>query len=132
MTATAFVDTNVLLYAASNASADGAKRIIARQVLAQEGIGFSAQVLQEFYSAAVTKERLRMTHDDATAVLESLASFPVCLFPANLFWRRLGRSSDFSFPTGMPPFSSLQCKWAVISSTAKISITVAVTTAYWF
>jgi predicted nucleic acid-binding protein len=48
MTAAYFVDTNVLLYAASNAPADQAKRVIARQVLGRPDIGFSAQVLQEF------------------------------------------------------------------------------------
>jgi predicted nucleic acid-binding protein len=72
MTATIFVDTNVLLYAASNAPADQAKRLIARQVLAEPDISFSAQVLQEFYAAAVTKQRLQMTHDEAVAVLTSL------------------------------------------------------------
>src|SRR4051794_6524036 len=77
MTAAFFVDTNVLLYAASNATADQPKRIIARQVLAEPAIGFSAQVLQEFYAAAVTKQRLKMSHDEAIAVLDSLAGFPV-------------------------------------------------------
>jgi predicted nucleic acid-binding protein len=77
MTATIFIDTNVLLYAASNALADQAKRAVARELLTQHGIGFSAQVLQEFYAAAVTKERLHMTQDEALAVLNSLAAFPV-------------------------------------------------------
>jgi predicted nucleic acid-binding protein len=77
MTATTFIDTNILLYAASNAPADQAKRIVARQVLSQPQIGFSAQVLQEFYAAAVTKQRLQMTHDEAVGVLVSLAAFPV-------------------------------------------------------
>jgi len=77
MTATIFVDTNVLLYAASNAPADQPKRIIARQLLAEPDIGFSAQVLQEFYAAAVTKQRLQMTHNEAVAVLNSLAAFHV-------------------------------------------------------
>ena len=72
-----FVDTNVLLYAASKAPEDQAKRLLARQVLAQAGIAFSAQVLQEFYAAAVAKQRLQMTHDEAVAVLESLAAYPV-------------------------------------------------------
>lgn len=74
---TTFVDTNVLLYAASNAPADQPKRLIARQLLTDPDIGFSAQVLQEFYAAAVTKQRLQMTHDEAVAVLNSLATFPV-------------------------------------------------------
>ncbi|MEX2306986.1 MAG: PIN domain-containing protein [Pirellulales bacterium] len=77
MTATHFVDTNVLLYAASNALADQPNRLIARQVLEDPSIGFSAQVLQEFYAAAVTKQRLQMTHDEAAAVLASLSAFPV-------------------------------------------------------
>ena len=77
MTATTFIDTNVLLYAASNAPDDQAKRAVARQILAQSEIGFSAQVLQEFYAAAVAKQRLQMTHDEALSVLQSLAVFPV-------------------------------------------------------
>ena len=44
MTATFFVDTNILIYAGSNAPDDQAKRQVARQVLSQPGIGFSAQV----------------------------------------------------------------------------------------
>jgi predicted nucleic acid-binding protein len=77
MTATHFVDTNVLLYAASNSPADQPKRLIARHVLTDPNICFSPQVLQEFYAAAVTKQRLQMTHDEAVAVLTSLAAFPV-------------------------------------------------------
>lgn len=77
MTATTFIDTNVLVYAASNAAADEPKRRIARSLLAGSEIGFSAQVLQEFYAVAVAKQRLGMTHDDAVTVLESLAAFPV-------------------------------------------------------
>jgi predicted nucleic acid-binding protein len=77
MTATFFIDTNVVLYAASNAAADQPKRIIARQVLTEPSIGFSAQVLQGFYAAAVTKKRLQMTHNEAITVLESLTTFPV-------------------------------------------------------
>lgn len=63
MTAPCFVDTNILLYAGSNAPDDQAKRQVARQVLSQPGIGFSAQVLQEFYSAAVTSEDLNDGQD---------------------------------------------------------------------
>ena len=77
MTATSFIDTNLLLYAASNAAADQAKRQVARALLTRPDIGFSAQVLQEFYAVAVTKQRLQMTHDEAVAVLQSLAAFPV-------------------------------------------------------
>lgn len=77
MTATSFVDTNILLYAASNAPEDQVKRQVARALLTRPDIGFSAQVLQEFYVVAVTKQRLKMTRDEAFAVLQSLAVFPV-------------------------------------------------------
>jgi predicted nucleic acid-binding protein len=59
MTATAFVDTNVLLYAASNAPADKPKRLKARQLLVEPDIGVSAQVLQGFYAAAVTNSAFK-------------------------------------------------------------------------
>jgi predicted nucleic acid-binding protein len=77
MTAISFVDTNILLYAGSNAAADQAKRQMARALLTRPDIGFSAQVMQEFYAVAVAKQRLQMTHDEAVAVLQSLAAFPV-------------------------------------------------------
>jgi predicted nucleic acid-binding protein len=77
MTATSFIDSNILLYAGSNAAADQGKRQVARGLLTRADIGFSAQVLQEFYAVAVTKQRLQMTHDEAVAVLQSLAAFPV-------------------------------------------------------
>src|SRR5205823_1553510 len=77
MTAQYFIDTNVLLYAGSGANEDQAKKAVARQVLAQADIGFSAQVMQEFYYAAVRKERLKITHDEAVLILEALNPFPV-------------------------------------------------------
>lgn len=69
MTARFFVDTNVRLYAGSNAPDDRAKRLAARALLAQADIALSAQVMQEFYAAAVGKQRLQMTHNEALAVL---------------------------------------------------------------
>lgn len=78
MSGRTFVDTNILLYAASNAPADQVKKRRAREALLQAEIALSAQVMQEFYVAAVTKQRLQMTHDEALAVLQSLSVFPVC------------------------------------------------------
>jgi len=95
MTAIAFIDTNVLLYAGSNATADQPKRAIARQLLSQVQPVFSAQVLQEFYSAAVTKLRLQMTHDEAVAVLQSLAAFPVCPISRDLVMQAIDCKQRF-------------------------------------
>jgi predicted nucleic acid-binding protein len=78
MTARFFVDTNVLIYAASNAADDQPKRRAARELLGRPDVATSAQVLQEFYAVAVTRQRLKMTHDEAVAALQALAAFPVC------------------------------------------------------
>jgi predicted nucleic acid-binding protein len=84
MTEKFFVDTNVLLYAASKAKEDDLKRQQARDLLSRIDIALSAQVLQEFYSVAVTKERLQMSRAEAQAVVQSLTVFPVCTITYDL------------------------------------------------
>lgn len=78
MTAKFFVDTNVLVYAASNAVADQARRDLALELLDRSDLALSAQVLAEFYSVAIAKTKLNMAHDDAVVLLQSLARIPVC------------------------------------------------------
>src|SRR5438128_9835740 len=78
MTAKFFVDTNVLIYAASNAMADQARREAALELLDRSDLALSAQVLAEFYSVATSKTKLNMTHEDAVVLLESLGRIPVC------------------------------------------------------
>ena len=78
MTAKFFVDTNVLVYAASNAAADQARRDLALELLDRSDLALSAQVLAEFYSVATSKAKLNMTHDDAVVLLQSLVRIPVC------------------------------------------------------
>ena len=95
MIVTFFVDTNVLLYAASRAGEDQPKRQLAREILARPDIGFSAQVLQEFYSVAVTKRRLQMTRGEAMAVLQSLAGFPVCPITRELVLEAIAAAQRF-------------------------------------
>ncbi len=79
MTAKFFVDTNVLVYAASNAVASTQpRRDVALELLDRTDLALSAQVLAEFYSVATSKAKLNMTHDDAVVLLQSLARIPVC------------------------------------------------------
>lgn len=78
MTAKFFVDTNVLVYAASNAAADEARRDRALELLDRSDLALSAQVLAEFYSVATAKTKLSMKHEDVVVLLESLARIPVC------------------------------------------------------
>jgi predicted nucleic acid-binding protein len=77
MRAEVFCDSNIVLYAASNAPEDAAKRMAARRVLALPGVGFSAQVLQEFYVNATRKQALRLSENEAAAILASLRGFPI-------------------------------------------------------
>ena len=77
MRAEVFCDSNILLYAASNAPEDAAKRVKARSVLKLPGVGFSAQVLQEFYVNATRKQALRLSENEVAAILASLRGFPI-------------------------------------------------------
>ena len=77
MRAEVFCDSNILLYASSNAPEDALKRAEARRVLALPGVGFSAQVLQEFYVNATRKQALRLSADEAVEILSSLHGFPI-------------------------------------------------------
>jgi predicted nucleic acid-binding protein len=95
MTATAFVDTNVLLYASSHAPDDHAKREAARRLLLRSGLGLSAQVMQEFFDAAVRKERLRMTAEEAENVLQHLDLFPILPITRELVLQAIGIKNRF-------------------------------------
>jgi predicted nucleic acid-binding protein len=73
-----FADTNVLLYAASTVRDERSKARIARELLEAEDLALSVQVLQEFYVQATRPSRSgRMSHDQATALIEAFCRFPV-------------------------------------------------------
>ena len=73
MTAQYFIDSNVLLYAGSQHADDQAKRKIALDLLRLPGLGFSAQVMQEYFAVAYTRERLGISLEVALENLEWLA-----------------------------------------------------------
>jgi predicted nucleic acid-binding protein len=78
MTAKFFVDTNVLAYAASNATAEQAKRDVALDILERPDLAFSGQVLAEFYVVATSRTKLKLTHEEAVQLLTSIAHIPTC------------------------------------------------------
>jgi predicted nucleic acid-binding protein len=82
-----FLDTNILLYAASNAKAEEQKRAKARELLSMEGIGLSVQVQAEFYVNATTK--FKLPHAKVVGILESLDSYPVLAVTEAVFWAAL-------------------------------------------
>ena len=68
-----FVDTNVLLYAASPVSEEPRKRDRALEVLAERELAISVQVLQEFYHQATrVTRRGRLSPADALDFLEPI------------------------------------------------------------
>lgn len=72
-----FVDTNVLLYAASNAPAERVKSEEARRIVKDEDIALSVQVLQEFYWVSTRPNKLALTHNEAVRFIETWKMFPV-------------------------------------------------------
>jgi len=67
-----FIDTNVLLYAGSQAPGDAWKKEIAAGLLADLGFSLSTQVVQEYISNALAKESLGISPMQIERVLESL------------------------------------------------------------
>ena len=82
-----FLDTNILLYAASSAKSEQNKRAKARELLAMDGGGLSVQVQAEFYVNATGK--FKLPHDKVVGILESLDSYPVLALTEAVFWAAL-------------------------------------------
>lgn len=73
-----FVDTNVLLYAASRDPEEQDKASRANEILAGRDVALSVQVLQEFYVQATRGSRPDpLSHEQATRLVESFLRFPV-------------------------------------------------------
>jgi predicted nucleic acid-binding protein len=86
---TAFVDTNVLLYAASGRAADAAKTVRALALLTNKEVCLSFQVLQEFYANAVNPKKLGMTPAEATDWCNAWLQCPVASLGLEAFVRTL-------------------------------------------
>src|SRR5467141_2615473 len=72
-----FVDTNVLLYAASTAPEEQSKSQAALSALEDDDLAVSVQVLQEFYVQATRGSKHdRLTHQQAALLIESFLRFP--------------------------------------------------------
>jgi predicted nucleic acid-binding protein len=85
-----FVDSNVLIYSVSRNPADKQKKAIARQVLNNDDLVFSGQVLGEFYVQATRQNRTKpLTHSEATATIESLQIYPIVAVTDDLVLRAL-------------------------------------------
>jgi predicted nucleic acid-binding protein len=76
MSVDCFLDSNILVYAATGTEADRRKRDIAQALIATRDFGISAQVLQEFYVAATRKAHIRMPPRIALEWMEQLDGRP--------------------------------------------------------
>lgn len=73
-----FVDTNVLLYAVSSLSQETAKRRLAIELLSNEDLSISVQVLQEFYYQATRPGRpAAISPVQALRFIDSIEDIPV-------------------------------------------------------
>ncbi|MDR3456425.1 MAG: PIN domain-containing protein [Verrucomicrobiae bacterium] len=95
----AFVDTNVLLYAASTNLVEADKRNAARAVLAGGDYGFSVQVAQEFFVNATGKLKPPLSSDDAPKFLREISHGEVVGLDFAMFQEavRLGERFQISY-----------------------------------
>ena len=79
MRADCLLDTNVLLYAISDAPGEAPKRDAARKLMARDNWGLSVPVLQEFYVNATRakKPKAAMTLAQAGNAVQHFMAYPV-------------------------------------------------------
>jgi len=77
MTAEAFLDTNVLIYAVSAAPSERSKQAVARQLIEAGGFGTSVQCLAEFYVNATRKLKQPLSPHHALKFSEGLPDAPI-------------------------------------------------------
>lgn len=87
MSVEAFLDSNILLYAASKDPADAKKSQRSAELIAETNFGVSLQVAQEFYHNARIKARLAITAAQAETIIGLLLTRPLVVTNADLFAR---------------------------------------------
>ncbi len=83
----AFLDTNILVYAATRADEDAevaGKRRHALQLIEEEDFGLSAQVLQEFFVIVTRKIDVPLSPSVALEWIEELEAFPCASIDSSL------------------------------------------------
>ena len=84
MSVDCFIDTNVLIYAATGTETERAKREKAQALVASTNFGISTQVLQEFYVTATRKAHIRMPPRIALEWMEQLDGRPCVIVDPDL------------------------------------------------
>ena len=94
-----FVDTNILVYSVSLAPEDIAKRQLAHELLLENDLALSVQVLQEFYTQVTRPPRptrpWTISHDEAVATIASLQLFTMQEITLELMHNALAMRARF-------------------------------------
>ena len=91
-----FVDTNVLLYATSVVPQEAPKRLLARELLNEDDLAISVQVLQEFYYQATRPNQLApLTHNEALEFLVDILKFEIYPVTLEIFQSAVAISQRF-------------------------------------
>ena len=91
-----FVDTNVLLYATSIVPQEAPKRLLARELLNEDDLAISVQVLQEFYYQATRPNQLApLTHNEALELLVDILKFEIYPVTLEIFHSAVAISQRF-------------------------------------
>jgi len=96
----AFVDTNVLVYAAApNDVRSTAAQLLVRELMVREALRTSTQVLQEFFVVVTRKIKVRLTNEQALEFLDTWSECPVALldYPAIREAAKLTAARQLSF-----------------------------------
>ena len=72
-----FLDTNVLIYAATAKHDDPRKFEIAERLVGSEAFGVSGQILAEFYVNVVNKPAVPLSEEEAEQWVDFLSQYPV-------------------------------------------------------
>lgn len=94
-----FVDTNVLVYAASGVESDAAKADAARGFLrSRKDLAISVQVLNEFYHTVRKPKKLDLSHSEALVFLETWKKFEIMEVTLQLFEHALELTDRWQLP----------------------------------
>ncbi len=85
MSVEAFLDSNIILYAASKDPSDAVKAAAAASLINRVNFGISLQVAQEFFHNARIKARLRITADEGERIVNLLLKRPFVALDVDLF-----------------------------------------------
>lgn len=114
----AFVDTNVLVYAADEVTPTPHKTGIARRLLLERDLHLSVQVLNEFVASARSPRKLAFSRKQEAAWMRQFLRLPVAGFTVQTFTRALEIHHRFGLShwDSMVIASASECRCAVLYS----------------